>query len=947
MRYFKRMIVLVCVLALVTGMLAGCNDEQPNDTSTGPTGDSIVEGENTSYVVTVKSAGGLNMAGITLFVYADSTLQDLEGYGQTDENGQAVISLPGSASYHLVLSNVPVGYNVEASYPMTGKLVNVTLTSQVIADTNISGVNYKLGDVMHDFEITDTDGNTYKLSELLQEKEMVVLNFWYTTCTYCIQEFPYMDSAYQNWLEDVQIIGLNISDTFAETKDFKDRFYDLYGTDGQSGAIGIPMAVDEAGFGAAFSIEAAPTSVIIDRYGVITMIHPGALLGEDYFNYIFNTFCGEDYTQKLYSSFDEIVPVVTPNVDMPTSEEVAAVLNGGDIGITYTPELDEDAAELSWPFIIGEKNGETCMYAANINVTDSFATMYAYVTLEEGQALALDYFASSEAGADNLFILVDRNDVYQISGHSENWNTCYPWVATEAGVYEIAFCYYKDSSGNEGDDTVYIKNLRIVDQADVDVATYIPRFAATNLKADGFGYENYVTPVYNEKDGYYHVNSADGPLLLANLMMATRFSNTPIYTHAANGEIIVDGVDYYDAIVTYCSYASNSQIYSLCPVNEELKQLLMKVTEAIGLENSDNEWLQICEYYNAYGTGGVELSDPIAGLSGHSAYQAVLGKNSVYYDRIIMPRGLLFKFVPTKSGVYRITSHAETYVDGWIFDDASLATKEAIYTYWFNERSWTDPMNVSMVMYMEAGKTYYVDIAFYEVSTLGGFDFTIEYEASQMDLLLLCSPGFFTYYVPEDGTEPTYDLIPGGIDVALGKDGYYHELLSDGSLGSLVYLDVYSYSTIFTYSSVAELVNSGAFNFAITEDDQWVLDYYDYFRNANSDDPDFTLEDFEACMQEVWGEDFAYYWDHYEVEDVLDGYYHGTGEDYTELVRKYVKKAYSSGELAGCVAVTEELAEALQLLMDKYVFTNEGHPIVNSWIKLCYYYDYLGPDPNK
>ena len=45
-------------------------------------------------------------------------------------------------------------------------------------------------------------------------------------------------------------------------------------------------------------------------------------------------------------------------------------------------------------------------------------------------------------------------------------------------------------------------------------------------------------------------------------------------------------------------------------------------------------------------------------------------------------------------------------------------------------------------------------------------------------------------------------------------------------------------------------------------------------------------------------------------------------------------------ERKGCVIVTEELAELLQLLVDKYTFAG----VDNSWKKLCYYYDYLGPN---
>jgi hypothetical protein len=40
----------------------------------------------------------------------------------------------------------------------------------------------------------------------------------------------------------------------------------------------------------------------------------------------------------------------------------------------------------------------------------------------------------------------------------------------------------------------------------------------------------------------------------------------------------------------------------------------------------------------------------------------------------------------------------------------------------------------------------------------------------------------------------------------------------------------------------------------------------------------------------------------------------------------------------GCMIVTVELAELLQMLMDKFIFKD----VENSWIKLCYYYDYMG-----
>ena len=44
-------------------------------------------------------------------------------------------------------------------------------------------------------------------------------------------------------------------------------------------------------------------------------------------------------------------------------------------------------------------------------------------------------------------------------------------------------------------------------------------------------------------------------------------------------------------------------------------------------------------------------------------------------------------------------------------------------------------------------------------------------------------------------------------------------------------------------------------------------------------------------------------------------------------------------EAFGCIKVDAELAAVLQELMDSYSFKN----VMNSWTKLCYFYEYSGP----
>ena len=938
----KPLALLLAVLMLVS-VLAACQNgsdgsETTDDSTTATIPEETTAGSSDTkldFQVTVKSAGGLALSGVNVYIYTDDTLDDIVNYGTTDAAGLAKISMKSAQGYVAVLSGLPEGYKTEACYPLTGLSTEITVTSAVIDSTDHSGKSYKLGDVMRDFSVVDSDGNTQKLSELLKTKDMVLINFWYTTCSWCVKEFPYMDAVYQQYKDKIEIVALNHStlkgDTEEGIKNFKNKFYEDYVGDGRTGGLSFPMAKDYTGMGPAFNLQGYPTSVIVDRYGVVCMIEAGGIVSEAPFVAMFDHFTSENYEQKLFSSLEELMPAEKPNVSMPSSDEIAGVFNQGDITVTYRPETEDKNADMYWPFVIKEKDGEKVIVPSNSGRDGSFAIMYADVTLKAGEALAFDYRASCEQYADVLYMLVDSKDIYQISGESSKWNTCYTFVATEDGTYEVAFCYAKDSSDTAGDDTVYLKNLRVVKENQIDIPSYIPRNAASKPAADGFGYQEYITPVYNEEDGLWHVGDKNGPILLVDLMKATQFSNLPIYTHAYNGQIEINGVNYYEELVEYCNYASNSAIYGLCSVNQELKELLEIVAQAIGLETDNpNQWLQMCSYYDAYGTGGVQLDDPIRGLAPYSAYTAVEGAdNYVYYDRVIMPRGLLYKFVPEQSGAYRITSNSAWKVDGWIFN----GDRTEYYVHEGGERMYYDPNNISMVVYFEAGRDYYIDIAFYDVYQVGGFTFSLDFLGASYDHFTVCSPGYFTFpdgEIVEGGLGELAEILSGGIRVALGDDGYYHELREDGTLGSVIYADFIGLTSVFSHS-IEAMIERNAFNFALTESDQEILNYLALYGDGTREK-----------LKEIWGEEFDSLAEIYMLDEVLAGKTHGRGEDLTAEIRTYLDKKLPASEdhpeLEGCVAVDARLAELLQTLMDKYTFAG----VDNSWAKLCYYYQHLG-----
>ena len=248
---------------------------------------SATEGPNNSedspiteeYAVTVKSSGNYRLYNVKVNIYSDSTMRNLIASAATNSNGRATFQLEPSEDYVITLSNVVEGYQVKNSYSFKGHSVNIILDSQLITDKDILTAKLKEGHVMYNFSVTNAKGETLVLSEILKEKKMVMLNFWYVNCAFCVAEFPYMSTAYETYQEDVEIIALN-------------PYYHVDSSDAflEENPLPFEVASCPAMFPNVFGVEAYPVSVVIDRYGVIREIHTGAILEEGGFEAIFKKY---------------------------------------------------------------------------------------------------------------------------------------------------------------------------------------------------------------------------------------------------------------------------------------------------------------------------------------------------------------------------------------------------------------------------------------------------------------------------------------------------------------------------------------------------------------------------------------------------------------------------------------------------------------------------------
>lgn len=267
----KKMLIGIMLL-LTTVLLGACGQNNPTGT----------------YTVKVVTEHGKPLEEIFISIYTDETQNEVYNMGKTDETGVfSFESEEGSVGCVICLDDVPLGYKTEEAYTITSTDTEIVLPVELLSEDVLQDVTFQLGDVFADMSVTAVDGKTYTISEILKEKKAVVLNFWYLNCAPCKIEFPHMQEAYAEYQDKLEIIAVNPVDGTDETiAEFQKKL-----------ELTFPMAVCSEEWASYMKLTAYPTTVVIDRYGTIGMIHRGGMEKADFVK-IFEFFTAEDYEQS-------------------------------------------------------------------------------------------------------------------------------------------------------------------------------------------------------------------------------------------------------------------------------------------------------------------------------------------------------------------------------------------------------------------------------------------------------------------------------------------------------------------------------------------------------------------------------------------------------------------------------------------------------------------------
>jgi len=120
------------------------------------------------------------------------------------------------------------------------------------------------------FTLQSVDGRTVSLAQF--KGDVVMINFWASWCGPCRQEMPLLDSIYKQYKDmGFVLLGVNVEPDAHSANAWLRKT-----------PVSYPILYDpKSQVSQLYQVQAMPTTVIVDRQGVVRFVHNGYVPGDE------------------------------------------------------------------------------------------------------------------------------------------------------------------------------------------------------------------------------------------------------------------------------------------------------------------------------------------------------------------------------------------------------------------------------------------------------------------------------------------------------------------------------------------------------------------------------------------------------------------------------------------------------------------------------------------
>lgn len=127
-----------------------------------------------------------------------------------------------------------------------------------------------VSEIAPDFTLKSIEGTNTRLNEY--RGQVVLINFWASWCGPCRQEMPLLERIDERYkAAGFTVLGVNVEGKAGPAKDVADK-----------AGVSFPVLVDEGQkVSELYDLESMPSSVVVDRDGVVRYVHRGYKPGDE------------------------------------------------------------------------------------------------------------------------------------------------------------------------------------------------------------------------------------------------------------------------------------------------------------------------------------------------------------------------------------------------------------------------------------------------------------------------------------------------------------------------------------------------------------------------------------------------------------------------------------------------------------------------------------------